>query len=55
MSDQSFQPPIRGRGASGDPANRFERISFERDPEFQELDRREPWSHQVLATWRIEL
>jgi DNA repair photolyase len=38
--DGATQPPLRGRGASANPANRFERIELEPDPEGPEPDGR---------------
>ncbi|HEY8483936.1 MAG TPA: PA0069 family radical SAM protein [Longimicrobiales bacterium] len=35
--------PIRGRGAAHNPPNRFERLSFEPDPEFFDPDDPSPW------------
>ncbi len=32
------RPPVRGRGASENPPNRFERITYERDPDWNEPD-----------------
>lgn len=35
--------PIRGRGASFNPPNRFERLAYEPDPEWEDPDAPEPW------------
>ncbi|HEX6927123.1 MAG TPA: PA0069 family radical SAM protein [Longimicrobiaceae bacterium] len=35
--------PIHGRGASFNPPNRFERLSYEPDPEWQDPDEPDPW------------
>lgn len=35
--------PIRGRGASYNPPNRFERLSYEPDPEWSDPDEPDPW------------
>ena len=38
-----MQLPIRGRGASFNPPNRFERLEYEPDPEWIDPDDPEPW------------
>src|SRR5690606_35222315 len=35
--------PIHGRGASFNPPNRFERLSYEPDPEWEDPDEPDPW------------
>ncbi len=46
MNDDRPSPaapaPVRGRGAAGNPANRFEQISAERDPDYIEEEPRRP-------------
>lgn len=41
----SASQPIRGRGAAENPANRFERIAYERDAEWDEPDDPAPKTH----------
>ena len=35
--------PIRGRGAGYNPPNRFERLAYEPDPDWQDPDEPDPW------------
>jgi DNA repair photolyase len=38
-----MQLPVRGRGAAFNPPNRFERLSYEPDPEWVDPDEPDPW------------
>ena len=38
-----MQLPIRGRGAAYNPPNRFEKLSYEPDPEWVDPDEPDPW------------